>query len=153
VVVDEVSADKVVPTLNIAGNAFGTSGAAAVEVTSKVNATVEDEVCPNDEYLYKLENEDKIKCTIQLFPEKEYNIELFRDTVENYFSQRKDIMESVVKCKVEKSGRNIRLESIVKRKLWINFFGEPQANYGDLSGVKRVIHDCRDLANCDKAKP
>ena len=94
-----------------------------------------------------------MKCTIQLFPEKEYNIELFRDTVENYFSQRKDIIESVVNCKIENSGKNIRLESIVKRKLWINFFSEPQANYGDLSGVKRVIHDCRDLANCDKAKP
>ena len=73
-VVDEVSADKAVPTLNVAVNAFGTSGAAAVEVTSKVNATVEDEVCPNDEYHSKLENEDKMNCTIQLFPEKEYKM-------------------------------------------------------------------------------
>ena len=144
VVVDEVTAGKAFPTLNVAGNAFGTCGAAAVEVTRKVNATVEDEVCPNDEYLSKLEDVEKMKCTIQLFPEKDYNIELFRDNVENYFSQGKEIIERVVNCKVENSGRNIRLESIVKRKLWINFFSEPQASYVDLSCVKRVIHDCRD---------
>ena len=36
VVVDEVSADKAVSTLNVAVNAFGTSGAAAVEVKARL---------------------------------------------------------------------------------------------------------------------
>ena len=48
----KVSADIAVPTLNVAEIVLG--GAAALEVTSKVNATVEEEVCPNDEYLSKL---------------------------------------------------------------------------------------------------
>ena len=78
------------------------------------------------------------------------NIEVFRDSVQKYFDQRKDIIESIVACKIENSGRNVRLETIVKRKLWINFFSEPEENYEDLPGVKRVVHDCRDLANCDR---
>ena len=56
-------------------------------------------------------------------------------------------------CQVENSGKAVRLESIVKRNLWINYFSEPKEKYGDLPGVKKAVHDCRDLANCDKAKP
>ena len=74
------------------------------------------------------------------------NIEVFRDSVQKYFEQRKDIIESIVACLIENSERN---ETIVERKLWINFFSEPEENYEDLPGVKRVVHDCRDQANCD----
>ena len=93
-----------------------------------------------------------MKCSIQLVPENPCEIELFRDAVEKYFSQRIDIIESVVICQVENSGKNIRLETIVKRNLWINYFSEPKKNYGDLPGVKKVVHDCRDLANCDRTE-
>ena len=34
----------------------------------------------------------------------------------------------------------------------MNFVNDPQANVGDLSAVRGVIDDCRDLANCDKAE-
>ena len=115
-----------------------------------VDTTVNDEVCPNDEYFPDVEKTVKTKCCIQLFPVSNLDINLFRDRVEKYFKQRKDIIESVVDCKVENSGRCVRLESIVRRTLWINFFNDPRVNYGDLHGVKKVMHDCRNLANCDK---
>jgi hypothetical protein len=128
------------------GDAFITSDA-AVEVVNKNDVTVRDEVCSNEEYFSCLE---KKKCTIQLFPVKQCNIDMFRESVEKYFEERKDIIESVVSCKIENAGRNVRLETIVRRQLWINFFNDPKANYGDLPGVQRVLHDCRDLANCDR---
>ena len=128
------------------GDAFITSDA-AVEVVNKNDVTVRDEVCSNEEYFSCLE---KKKCTIQLFPVKQCNIDMFRESVEKYFEERKDIIESVVSCKIENAGRNVRLETIVRRQLWINFFNDPRAKYGDLLVVKRVLHDCRDLANCDR---
>ena len=60
------------------------------------------------------------------------------------FKQRKDIIESVVNCTIDNSGRRVRIESIVRRTLCINFFNNPEGNYGDLLGVKKVMHDCRD---------
>ena len=80
-------------------------------------------------------------------------IKQFRETVENYFNSRKDIIEKVLECKIENLRSNIRLVSIVKiRKVWINFFNDPRGKYGDLQGVGRVLHDCRDLSNCDPVK-
>ena len=131
-----------VATADKADSALSNSDA-AVEVINIVNLSVEDEVCPNAEYLSKLE-EMKVKCSIQLVPENPCNIDLFRDKVKEY------IIESVMICKVENSGKAVRLESIVKRQLWINYFSEPEAKYGDLPGVKKVVHHCRDLANCDR---
>ena len=74
-----------------AGNAISTSDD-AVEVVDKVDATVNDEVCPNDEYFPELEKTVKIKCSIQLFPVNNLDIDLFRDSVERYFKQRKDLL-------------------------------------------------------------
>jgi hypothetical protein len=70
--------------------------------------------------------------------------------VEKYFNQRKDIIESAVDCRIENAGRNVHIETIVSRQRWINFFNDPEENYSDLGDVKKVVHDCRDLANCDK---
>ena len=128
------------------GDAVITSDA-AVELVNKNDVTVRDEVCSNEEYFSCLE---KKKCSIQLIPFKQANIEVFRENVEKYFDERKDIIERIVTCKIENAGRNVRLETIVRRQRWINFFSEPDENYGDLPGVKRVVHDCRDLANCDR---
>ena len=91
------------------------------EVVDEVNSIVIDEICSNDEYFSKLENTVKTKCSIQLVPVNQSDIESFRDSVEQYFNQRKDIIESVVHCKVENDGRCVRLESVVRRTLWINF--------------------------------
>ena len=119
----------------------------AEEAVKKVNVTVRDEVCPDEEYSSSLK---KMKCTIQLVPLNQSNIEAFRNNVENYFEERKDIIESIHACKIENAGKNVRLEAIVRRQLWMNFFNDPNENYGDLPGVHRVVHDCRDLANCDR---
>ena len=146
--VDKATAEIVVKPLDEAGNAFNNSDV-AVEDVGRVNVKVTDEVCPDEEYLSCLEKNKK-KCSIQLVPMDQYNIEVFRDNVEKYFEERRDIIERVVSCRVEKSGRSVRLETILKRQLWINFFSEPVENYGDLPGVKRVVHDCKDLANCDR---
>ena len=62
---------------------------AAVKVVEQVN-----EFCTNDEYFSKLENKEKMKCSIQLFPESPCEILLFRDAVEKYFAQRKDIIDT-----------------------------------------------------------
>ena len=80
--------EHAVTTFDEAGNALGTSDAAAVAV-GRVNATLNDEVCPNEEYFPELENIVQKKCTIQLIPVNQGNIELFRDSVEKYFNQRK----------------------------------------------------------------
>ena len=68
------------------------------------------------------------------------------------FSNKEDIIDRVKAFKVNvnrRAGINVRLECIVKRQLWMNFFNDPEENYGDL-GVKRVLHDCEDLVNCDR---
>ena len=144
--VENIVAEEAV--IDEAENAY--SSDVVQEVVNEVNSTVIDEICPNDEYFSKLENTVKTKCTIQLVPVNQSNIRSFRDSVEKYFNQRKDVIESVVDCRVENAGRNVRLETIVSRQRWINFFNDPEANYSDLADVKKVVHDCRDLANCDK---
>ena len=113
---------------------------------------VRDEFCSDSEFLgTKVENVKM--CSVQIFPENNMQIKQFRETVENYFNSRKDIIEKVLECKIENLRSNIRLVSIVKiRKVWINFFNDPRGKYGDLQGVGRVLHDCRDLSNCDPVK-
>ena len=71
----------------------------------------------------------KTKCSIQLVPVNQSNIDSFRDSVEQYFIQRTDIIESLVDCRIENAGRNVRLETIVSRQQWINFLNDPEANY------------------------
>ena len=93
---------------------------------------------------------DKKKCTIELAPVNLGTIESFRDNVEKYFSDKKDIIDNVIACAVNNAGRSVRLESAVKRQLWMNFFNQPEEKYGDLIGVKTVLHCCKDLVNCDR---
>ena len=120
------------------------------EVLDGAHSALNDEICPNDEYQSKLENTVKTKCTIQLVPVNQSKIESFRDNVEKYFNQRKDIIESVVDCRIENARRNVRLEVIVRKQMWMNFLNDPKPNYSDLEDVKKVVHDCRDLVTCDK---
>ena len=98
---------------------LGTNSSDVVqEVVDEVNSTVIDEICSNDEYFVKLENTVKTKCSIQLVPVNQSNIESFRDSVEQYFNQRKNIIESLVDCRIENAGRNVQLETIVSRQWW-----------------------------------
>ena len=93
---------------------------------------------------------DKKKCTIELAPVNLGTIESFRDNVEKYFSGKNDIIDNVIACAVNNAGRSVRLESAVKRQLWMNYFNQPEEKYGDLVGVKSVLHCCKDLVNCDR---
>ena len=92
--VDIATAEVVVKPLDEAGDAFITSDV-AVEAVARVNFTVINEVCPDEEFLSCLEK-DKKKCSIQLVPMNQCNIEEFRDSVEKYFEERKDIIENIV---------------------------------------------------------
>ena len=152
----EKAEEKVTKTKNaketyVAGEAF-VSADKTVENKSKdaEQVSLEDEFCPDSEYS-KFRTNDKKMCSVQFFPlDKSSKIEVFRDNVENYFKGRKDVIDKVIDCKVENCGRIVRLISSVKiRNVWLFFFNNPEVNYGDLQGVGRVLHDCRDLANCD----
>ena len=102
-------------------------------------------------FFSKLVTSDRRKCSVQLYPVYPCNIETFREIVEIYFNQRKDVSEKVIACKVENFGQDLRLESIAKiRNMWLNFFNNLQGIYEDLPGVRTVVHDCRDLSNCDE---
>ena len=73
--VEKTTPENSVALFDEAGNAISTSDD-AVEVVDKVDATVNDEVCPNDEYFPELEKTVKIKCSIQLFILNNWDIDL-----------------------------------------------------------------------------
>ena len=76
-------------------------------------------------------------------------LESFRARIEDYFSSRTDVIKRVIKCEVVNYGNNVRLVTEVKvQRGWIFFFGDPEANYGDLEGVRTVMHSCNDLGKC-----
>ena len=78
-------------------------------------------------------------------------LEEFRGRIEDYFTNRKDVIQKVIKCEVVNYGNNVRLVTEVKVKRgWIFFFCDPEGNYADLEGVRTVRHECQDLCNCDK---
>ena len=46
--------------------------------------------------------------------------------MENYFENRKDVIERVIKCEVENYGNNVKLVVEMKGKRgWINYFFDP----------------------------
>ena len=122
------------------------------EVSVEEIELVNDEVCPDQEYETS-ENSVKSICSVQIYP-KHYKLDglkSFRDTVEEYFKKRKDVIKRVIKCEVENYGNNIKLvvEVNVDRG-WAFFFFDSEENYGDLEGIKTVRHACKDLSKCDK---
>ena len=114
---------------------------------------IHDEVCADDDYETALTNEPKSICSVDFYPAKYKldRLESFRAQIEEYFANRKDVIRRVIKCEVVNYGNNVRLITEVKVKRgWIFFFGDPEANYADLEGVKTIMHSCKDLSNCDK---
>ena len=78
-------------------------------------------------------------------------LEEFRGRIEDYFTNRKDVIQKVIKCEVVNYGNNVRLVTEVKVKRgWIFFFCDPEGNYADLEGARTIRHECKDLSNCDK---
>ena len=122
---------------------------ASEEVSLKENdVIVKDEVVTDVEY----ENLETSVCSVEIFPKSYRELDRlasFRDGVEDYFTNRKDVVKKVLKCEVVDYGNNVRLvcEMNMKRG-WIFFFFDQEANYPDLEGVKTIRHSCRDLSNC-----
>ena len=65
--------------------------------------------------------------------------------------KRTHVIKSIVRCKVENYGNNVKLvvEMNVKRGC-SSFSAILKSNYGDLESLRTVRHSCNDLANCDK---
>ena len=111
-----------------------------------------DALCPDKDF----ENvtplvKPKTICTLELFPVKYKldRLEEFRETIENYFKNRKDVIERVIKCEVVNHGNNVKLVTEMKvERGWIFFYGDPEENYPDLEGIRSVRHSCQDLRYC-----
>ena len=131
---NDVAAENAVSTLDVAN--------IAEKAMKDVQTRVKNEVCAR--------NKEEKKCTVQLYPESSCNIETFCISVENYFSKKNDKIDRVIACEVSKYGTYVRLECVIRRQVWINYFSEPKEQYGDLLGVKMAVHDCKDLVNCDQ---
>ena len=110
---------------------------------------IDDELCTDKEY----EPAPIVKsiCSVDIFPKK-YGLdrlESFRANIEDYFANRKDVIERVISCEVVNYGNNVRLVTEMKVKRgWIFFYCDPESHYGDLEGIKTLRHSCQDLSNC-----
>ena len=110
-----------------------------------------DELCPDEDYETAPTHEPKSICSVEFYPTKYKldRLDSFRSRIEEYFASRKDVISRVIKCEVVNFGNNVRLVTEVKVKRgWIFFFCDPETNYGDLEGVRTVMHSCQDLSNC-----
>ena len=90
-------------------------------------------------------------CCLQLYPEKQEDVNDFRNKVENYFKERTDVIERVIDCQVEHFGTRVRLVCLVNKRKWLGFFNDPEGFYSDLTGIRRVLHACENLSDCDMA--
>ena len=113
-----------------------------------------DEVCKDEEYnKAKVSKKEKSICSVDIYPLTYAldGLESFRASIEEYFTNRKDVIEKVIKCEVVNYGNNVNLVVEVKvPRGWIFFFGDPEENYPDFKGIRTVRHMCEDLGNCDK---
>ena len=113
----------------------GTALEASVE-----NMKVFDEVCPDEEY-DKVEPKAKSICSVEFYPLK-YKLDgraEFRAKIKEYFENRSDVINKVIKCEVENYGNNVKLVTEMKMKRgWAFFYSDPEENYPDLEGVRTV---------------
>ena len=113
-----------------------------------------DEVCKDEEYnKATVSKKEKSICSVDIYPLKYTldGLESFRASIEEYFTNRKDVIEKVIKCEVVNYGNNVNLVVEIKvPRGWIFFFGDPEENYPDLKGIRTLRHMCEDLRNCDK---
>ena len=124
----------------------------SAEEATAVVPELPDELLPDKEFeIAPPLDEPKSICRIELFPTK-YKLDgliSFRDTVEDYFKNRSDVIKRVIECKVVNYGSNVELLVEMKMKRgWIFFFCDPEENYSDLEGLRTVRHSCQDLSKC-----
>ena len=82
----------------------------------------------------KVSKEVKSICSVDIYPLKYTldGLEGFRASIEEYFTNRKDVIQKVIKCEVVNFGNNVNLVTEVKvPRGWILFFGDPEENYAD----------------------
>ena len=111
---------------------------------------ISDEICPDEVYLKNQESITRRICTLEVYPEQSEDVHNFRNKVENYFQQRKDVIEKVIECKVEHFGTRVKLVCLLSKRQWLGFFNDPKGSYSDLTGIQRVIHACKNISDCDK---
>ena len=125
-------------------------GKASEDVTIEVN----DELCSDSEYLKKKNSAfEKTYCSVEIYPDDSVlKMEDFKETIKTYFENRPDAICEVLDCKIGKYRHNVRLKvSVVNFKRgWSYFFSNRRENYGDLKGVKSVMHACKNIGTCDK---
>jgi hypothetical protein len=110
---------------------------------------ITDKVCTDE--VYEIAPIETSICSANIYPAKNGldRLECFQARIEDYFANRKDVIERVIKCKVVNYGNNVRLVTKMKvTRGWIFFFCDPESNYGDLEGVKTLRHSCQDLSKC-----
>ena len=72
-------------------------------------------------------------------------------SIEEFFTNRKDVIEKVIRGEVVNYGNNVNFVVEVKvPRGWIFFFCDPKENYTDLNGIRTSRHMCQFLGNCDK---
>jgi hypothetical protein len=126
------------------------------EATENVALDLEivDELCNDEDYSEKTKAKEfqKTYCSVEIYPDDTiFNMNNFRETVEDYFQNRTDAINEVIECKLRNYGQNVRLKvSVVNLKRGWEFFNHPRGNYGDLKGVKRVMHVCKNIGYCDQ---
>ena len=103
--------------------------------------------CQNSNQAYEVKNGRY--CTLEFYPEHHEDIYDFRNKVETYFNQRNDIVEEVLDCKVEEFGTRVKFRCKVKKRQWLRFFNDPKKCYSNLTGVRRALHACKNLSDCD----
>ena len=119
------------------------------DVTEKVTKIKSSVICDSETTENVVE---KKMCSVDFYPTDSVNIEDFKDEIEKYFKKRNDVIENVIDCMIENSGKRVKLRAVVKiRFAWTGFFNDPGENYGDLLGVRTVRHGCKNLSQCDPA--
>ena len=110
---------------------------------------VKDAIIEDNEFEKKVTNCVKKICEVEIYPENELNMASFRDRVVDYFKKKNEVIEKVIRCDIEKDGQRLRLVTLVNiRNGWTGSFNSPENNYSDLNGIRRILHGCKDLANC-----
>ena len=115
-------------------------------------AQVQDAIIDDKEYnskVMKVHECVKQICEVQIFPEHNVDIIELRNTVKEYFEKKTDVIEKVLGCELENFGRNLRLVTLVNfRNGWTGYLSDKETNFCDLKGIRRMLHDCKDLYNC-----
>ena len=105
-----------------------------------------DEMCSDKAYCNEIK---KTKCTVEIFANNFVaNQEVFRQNVENYFKARPESIEEIIECEIGDWSVILKVSVLNMKRGW-DFFCDRKKYYGDLKGVDKVLHKCKNTGNCD----